>query len=100
MSNVGMVFDVEKPKKKKRMKTDQSLTEDEIKSEALLEIARSPVIKKYFNLLIGGYNRHIIENSRPDKLDEKRTALLELHAKKESLEKLLQASEDERKLHA
>lgn len=79
------------------VKSKKDPSEDEVKHEALLEIARNVVIKKYFQILIQGYNDHIIENSRPSKLDANRTLLLELHAKRESLQKMLTAAGEERK---
>ena len=82
---------------KNRTKKQRDLTIDEIKHEALLEVARNPVIRQYFQILIQGYNEHIIENSRPSKIDENKMMLIELHAKKESLEKLLRNADEERK---
>lgn len=88
------IFDVEK----KKGESHQSMTEDDIKHEALLEISRSPLIKKYFKMVIGGYEKQILELSRPSKIEANKTSLLEFHSKKESLERLLAAADDEARM--
>lgn len=79
------VFKVEKKEKKGLSPVD------EMKIAALKEIGRNPTILKYFSYLIEGYNKNIINASKPAVIDEKRTSLIEWHAKKEQLEGIFTA---------
>lgn len=89
------VFDIKKREKKE--KTTSQENEDEIKSMALLEIGRSSYIKRYFQILLMGYNSNIISSSRPSVLESKKMDLIQWHAKKDQIEKMLIAAKDERK---
>ncbi len=81
------VFDVKK--KEKKMNEVETL-----KLEALLEISKSPTIRGYFQFLIENYNVNIISSSKPSVIEQKKTDLIEWHAKKDQLESMLSASRE------
>lgn len=85
-------LNIQKPKSEVREKT----VFDDMKREALLEIASNRSLKSYFNFLISGYNNSILDLSKPESIDEKRDEILSLYAKSEQLRKLLKAAEDEK----
>lgn len=87
--------DVFKVKEKEEKKRNEH--EDEIKTMALLEIGKSAYIRKYFQILIMGYNNSIISSSRPSVLESKKTELIEWHSKKDQIERMLVAARDEQK---
>jgi len=90
MSDVFNITDQETPKEGK----EKNLTVDEIKHEALKEIAKSPMIKKYFSLLITQYNKNILELAKPATI-AKTDDMLQWYAKRDSLERLLKAAKEE-----
>lgn len=82
-------------KKRKVRSVDQSMTEDEYKREALLEINSNRSIRQYFGILISEYNKNILELTRPKVIDEKRDVILEFNAKKDLLARILRIAKEE-----
>jgi len=86
----------EVPKRKKKARvTDRSMTEDEYKREALLEINSNRSIRQYFGILISEYNKNILELTRPKVIDEKRDVILDFNAKKDLLVRILRIAKEE-----